>query len=117
MESNKKIFLYGLVCVIGFTTILADVPTPTDPKDAELELLLQRSQQLLQKVTLVAKQVDQSTAEQVTEMKESIEQLEEEKQQLINEIAEVKDSIQSNIINSSPFELGPIVSDTTSRRK
>lgn len=116
MENNKKIFLYGLVCVIGFTTILADVPTPTDPKDAELEMLLQKSEQLLQEVTLVAKKVDAATTEQVVTMQESIEMLQEVNENLTIEMYEIKSNIEFINSTATPFELGPIVSDTTSRR-
>jgi len=115
MANNK--FILGVVIIFGITSILADVPTPIDPQEAELDALLRRSEEQLRKVEQVAKQVDNIASAQVAEMKESIEQLQEQNKQLQNEIAEVKDSIQSNIINSSPFELGPILPNTTSGGK
>jgi len=48
-------------------------------------------------------------------MKESIEQLIEEKKELQNEIKQVKDSIVSNIIDAAPFELQPILPDSEDR--
>lgn len=116
MEDNLKTFFIGTICILGFTTILADVPTPTDPKDAELEMLLQKSEQLLQKVTLVAKKVDAATTEQVVTMHESIETLQEVNEQLTTEMYEIKSNIEFVNSTATPFELGPIVSDTTSGR-
>ena len=116
MENNKKTFIIGAICILGFTTILADVPTPTDPKEAELEMLLKKSEEQLKKVTLIAKAVDAATTEQVVTMKENIEMLQEENQQLTTEIYEVKSNIEFINNTATPFELGPIVSDTTSRR-
>jgi seryl-tRNA synthetase len=112
MENNKKTFIIGAICILGFTTILADVPTPTDPKEAELEMLLKKSEEQLKKVTLVAKAVDAATTEQVVTMKESIETLQEENQQLTTEIHEVKAIINSVPVESVPFKLEPIVSDS-----
>ena len=53
MESNK-VLVIGAICIVGLTSILADVKKPVDLKDAELEALLKRSEELLQEVTLVA---------------------------------------------------------------
>ena len=114
MESSK-VLVIGAICIVGLTSILADVKKPVDVKDAELEALLKRSEELLQEVTLVAQQVDQAATEQVVSMKESIEQLIEEKKELQNEIKQVKDSIVSNIIDAAPFELQPILPDSEDR--
>lgn len=113
---NNKVLTIGAICIVSLTSILADVPEPVDIKDAELEALLRRSEELLQEVTLVAQQVDQAATEQVVSMKESIEQLIEEKEELQNEIKQVKDSIVANVTNAAPFELQPILPDSEDRR-
>lgn len=113
---NKSKFLLGTLAIVGLTAVLAQEQKPIDPKEAELEMLLKKSEEQLKKVTLVAKAVDAATTEQVVTMKESIETLQEENQQLTTEIHEVKSNIEFINNTAIPFELGPIVSDTTNRR-
>ena len=115
MENNNK-FLLGTLAIISLTAVLAQDQTPIEAKEAELEILLQKSEEQLKKVTLIAKAVDAATTEQVVTMKENIEMLQEENQQLTTEIYEVKSNIEFINNTATPFELGPIVSDTTNRR-
>jgi len=116
MENKYKLVL-GAVVIFGFTSILADVPIPTDPKDAELEALLKKSEEQLHKVALVAKKVDAITTEQVVEMNESIEELQEMNEQLTEEVYEVKKVMESITTTATPFKLEPILLDTTSGGK
>jgi len=107
---NKNKFLLGTLAIVGLTAVLAQEQTPVDAKEAELELLLQKSEEQLKKVTMVAKAVDAATTEQVVTMKENIETLQEEKQQLTTQLYEVKATINSvPTIESTPFKLEPII--------
>lgn len=116
MENKNKLFLGGLI-ILCFTSILADVPQPIDPKEKELEELLKKSEKQLQKVSMVAKMVDKVTTEQVVEMNESIEELQEMNEQLTEEVYEVKKVMESITTTSTPFKLEPILPDTTGRGK
>lgn len=82
---NNKTLLVGAVLVTGITVILADVKQPTEFNDAELELLLQKSEQQLARVTMVARQVDAITVEHQEKMIEQIEVLETK-----NEVLDIK---------------------------
>lgn len=117
MEKNKHTLILGTLLIAGFTSILADVPIPTDPKEAELDALLKKSEEQLKKVTLVAQSIDKVSTEKVVEMEKSIESLQEANEQLTTEINEVKSTIESINNSAIPFELGPILPDTTSGGK
>lgn len=110
---NKRLFIIGTAAIIGVTTILADVPQPTDPKDAELDALLRKSEEQLQRVTLVAKQVDAVATTHIEEMHENIEQLEQANEILTNEVHEVKAVMESITSSALPFKLEPILPDST----
>jgi TolA-binding protein len=101
---NKRKFLLGTLVIIGLTAVLAQDQKPVDPKEAELEMLLKKSEEQLKKVTLVAKAVDAVTTEQVVTMKEDIETLQEEKQQLTTQLYEVQ-AILDNSPTVTPFKL------------
>ena len=111
MENNNK-FLLGTLAIISLTAVLAQDQTPIEAKEAELEILLQKSEEQLKRVTLIAKAVDAAATEQVVTMKENIETLQEVNQQLTTEIHEVKAIINSPPVESVPFKLEPIVSDS-----
>jgi len=101
---NKNKFLLGTLAIISLTAVLAQEQTPVEAKEAELEMLLQKSEEQLKRVTMVAKAVDAATTEQVVTMKESIEMLQEENQQLTTEIHEVK-AILEVAPTATPFKL------------
>jgi TolA-binding protein len=101
---NKRKFLLGTLVIIGLTAVLAQDQKPVDPKEAELEMLLKKSEEQLKKVTLVAKAVDAVTTEQVVTMKEDIETLQEEKQQLTTQLYEVQ-AVLENSPTVTPFKL------------
>ena len=101
---NKRKFLLGTLVIIGLTAVLAQDQKPVDPKEAELEMLLKKSEEQLKKVTLVAKAVDAITTEQVVTMKEDIETLQEEKQQLTTQLYEVQ-AVLDNSPTVTPFKL------------
>jgi len=101
---NKRKFLLGTLVIIGLTAVLAQDQKPVDPKEAELEILLQKSEEQLKKVTMVAKAVDAATTEQVVTMKEDIKMLQEEKQQLTTQLYEVQAVLESSP-TVTPFKL------------
>jgi hypothetical protein len=102
---NKNKFLLGLIGIVGLTVVLAQEQKPIDAKEAELEMLLKKSEDQLKKVTMIAKAVDAATTEQVVTMKENIETLQEEKVQLTTQLYEVKAIIDSVPTAATPFEL------------
>ena len=101
---NKNKFLLGALTIIGLTAVLAQEQKPVDPKEAELEMLLKKSEEQLKKVTLVAKAVDAATTDQVVTMKENIETLQEEKVQLTTQLYEVQAVLETTPA-ATPFEL------------
>jgi hypothetical protein len=101
---NKNKFLLGLIGIVGLTVVLAQEQKPIDAKEAELEMLLKKSEDQLKKVTMVAKAVDAATTEQVVTMKENIETLQEEKIQLTTQLYEVQ-AILETTPTATPFEL------------
>jgi hypothetical protein len=103
MENRNK-FLLGLIGIVSLTVVLAQEQKPIDPKEAELEMLLKKSEDQLKKVTLIAKAVDAATTDQVVTMKENIETLQEEKIQLTTQLYEVQ-AILETTPTATPFEL------------
>jgi hypothetical protein len=101
---NKNKFLLGLIGIVGLTVVLAQEQKPIDAKEAELEMLLKKSEDQLKKVTMIAKAVDAATTEQVVTMKENIETLQEEKVQLTTQLYEVQ-AILETTPTATPFEL------------
>lgn len=96
------------------TIVLAQPPKMVDPKDKELDILMQKSQQRLKKINVLTKQIDKISSSKVSGMKESIKSLQEEKVQLKNELQETKAIVEYNSVDkSTPFNLEPIVSDST----
>jgi ABC-type phosphate transport system auxiliary subunit len=96
------------------TIVLAQSPKMVDPKEKELDALMAKSQDRLKKITILTKQIDKMSSSKVSGMKESIETLQEEKIQLKNELQETKAVVEFNSVDkSTPFNLEPIVSDST----
>lgn len=110
---NKRTYILGILFIIGFMTILADVPQPMNVDEAELNALLKKSEEQLQKVTIIAKMVDNVATTHMEEMQESIEELQEVNEKLTTEIYEVKTAMESVTNSAVPFVLDPILSDTT----
>jgi ABC-type phosphate transport system auxiliary subunit len=89
------------------TVVLAQPPKMIAPKEQELEILMQKSQQRLKKIDVLTKQIDKISSSKVSGMKQSIEELK-------NELQETKAIIEYNSVDkSTPFNLEPIVSDST----
>jgi chromosome segregation ATPase len=123
MKTNNYYFILAIIAIIGLTAVLADNPKPIDPKEKELNDLLKKSQERMKKVNVLIKKIDKVAAIKVTDMKESIQTLEQEKQQLVVEkqqlveekqqltavLYETQAIIKRDTIPASPFKLEPIV--------
>lgn len=104
----------AIIFILMMTIVLAQPPKMVDPKDKELDILMQKSQQRLKKINVLTKQIDKISSSKVSGMKKSIESLQEEKVQLKNELQETKAIVEYNSVDkSTPFNLEPIVSDST----
>jgi len=86
------------------------------------DLLLEQSMERMQKLSQVSKKVDNVVKTAIVEMKETIETLEEENHALVVQVEEaqaelkiIKDEVDSyrSPTNNKPFNLLPILSDTT----
>lgn len=111
---NKKIYLIGILSIVTITTLISvTAEKPKRVKVDEVEFLLQKSKEQMKQATQMAKAIDKATTEQVVGMKEDIQTLQEEKQQLTTKLYETQNII--NTINNSntPFKLEPILPDTT----
>jgi peptidoglycan hydrolase CwlO-like protein len=97
----------AIILVLLMTVVLAQPPKMIAPKEQELEILMQKSQQRLKKIDVLTKQIDKISSSKVSGMKQSIEELK-------NELQETKAIVEYNSVNkSTPFNLEPIVSDST----
>jgi ABC-type phosphate transport system auxiliary subunit len=104
----------AIILILLMTVVLAQPPKMVDPKEKELDALMAKSQDRLKKITILTKQIDKMSSSKVSGMKESIETLQEEKIQLKNELQETKAVVEFNSTDkSTPFNLEPIVSDST----
>jgi len=104
--NTKKTYIIGVASIVLATTILSvTAQKPKEPKVDEVEFLLQKSQEQMKQATKMAKAIDKSSTEKVVGMKESIQTLQEEKQQLTTQLYEVKAIIDSISPVVTPFEL------------
>lgn len=96
-----------IILILLMTVVLAQPPKMIAPKEQELEILMQKSQQRLKKIDVLTKQIDKISSSKVSGMKQSIEELK-------NELQETKAIVEYNSVDkSTPFNLEPIVSDST----
>ena len=82
------------------------------------ELAIEKSKQTMQMAAAVSQRADQVVVSRVAEMKQTIEVLEQEKEELVEQVTEMKHEI--NTIKSAPvqpFDVLAIVPDTASRGK
>jgi len=96
-----------IILILLMTVVLAQPPKMIAPKEQELDVLMQKSQQRLKKIDVLTKQIDKISSSKVSGMKQSIEELK-------NELQETKAIVEYNSVDkSTPFNLEPIVSDST----
>ena len=104
----------AILLVFCMTIVLAQSPKMVDPKEQELDALIEKSKLRLNKINTLAKQIDKMSESKVSKMRQSIETLEEEKTQLKNELQETKAIVEYNSADKSiPFSIEPIISDST----
>jgi ABC-type phosphate transport system auxiliary subunit len=104
----------AILLVFCMTIVLAQSPKMVNPKEQELDALIEKSKLRLNKINTLAKQIDKMSESKVSGMRQSIETLEEEKTQLKNELQETKAIVEYNSTDKSiPFSIEPIISDST----
>jgi hypothetical protein len=114
---NNKIFLMGSALIITSAIVISSLTAEPQARQVEeLDMLLLKSEENLQKATQMCKAIDQITTEQVTELKTSVEVLQEEKQQLTTKLYETKVILDGGIDVGSTFKLEPILPDTARNR-
>jgi hypothetical protein len=114
---NNKIFLMGTALIITSAIVISSLTAEPQARQVEeLDMLLLKSEENLQKATQMCKAIDQVTTDQVTKLKTSVEVLQEEKQQLTTKLYETKVILDGGIDVGSTFKLEPILSDTARNR-
>lgn len=91
-----------------------------DFNDAELEMLLKKSEEQLVRVTIIAKKVDKMSVEHQEQMMEQIEVLEEKNENLEVMVEQVQEAYHEMVVkyDSAPtkqFDIFAILSDSTNR--
>lgn len=87
---------------------------PVDPTD----LIIEKSKHTMQQASQVSARADQQVASKITQMKQTIEVLVEEKEQLVEQVKVMEDEIITiKSASVQPFDVLAIgVSDSTSRK-
>lgn len=88
--------------------------TTVDPTD----LIIEKSKQTMQKATEVSARADKQVSASISQMKQTIEVLEEEKEQLVEQVKVMEDEIITiKSASVQPFDVLAIgVSDTANRK-
>ena len=83
-----------------------------------VDLIIEKSKQTMQQASQVSAMADQAVAERITEMKQTIEVLAEEKEMLVEQVKVMEDEIVTiKSATVQPFNVLAIgVPDTTSRK-
>lgn len=104
-----------LVTGVAVGALVAKQNEPSEPIDT-VDLIIEKSKQTMRQASAVSARADEMVAAKITEMKETIEVLEEEKEQLVEQVKEMEDEIAA--VKSAPVQpfdvLAIGVSDTTS---
>ena len=108
--------------VLLIVLIVAGILNAQKPKVKvvdEMDLMIEKSNQTMQKAASVSQKADQMVVAQVKEMKQTIEVLEEEKVALVEQVKTMQDEIVAikSEPTALPFDVLAIgVPDTTSRK-
>ena len=83
-----------------------------------VDIIIEKSKQTMQQASQVSARVDQQVAEKITEMKQTIEVLAEEKEQLVEQVKVMEDEIITiKSASVQPFDVLAIgVPDSTNRK-
>lgn len=106
-----------LITGIAIGAVLADQKTNAvtpDPVDA----IIQKSHETMRKASAVSARADQQVAQSISKMKETIEVLEEEKEQLVEQVKVMENEIVAvkAVATAQPFDVLAIVPDSASRK-
>ncbi len=102
---------------VAIGALIANKKEPEKTVDP-IELAIEKSKQTMQKASVVSAKADKVVASKVSEMKQTIEVLEDEKQQLVKQVKVMENEIVAvkSVAPAQPFNVLAIVSDSTSRK-
>jgi hypothetical protein len=112
---TRTILLLAAGIAVGALIAKQNEPEVTpDPVD----LIIEKSKQTMQQASQVSAMADQAVSERITEMKQTIEVLAEEKEMLVEQVKVMEDEIVTiKSATVQPFNVLAIgVPDTTSRK-
>lgn len=102
---------------IAVGVVIAKKQEPEAPLDP-VDLIIEKSNQTMRKASAVSAKADQQVAKSIGEMKQAIQVLEEEKEQLVEQVKVMQDEIVA--VKSAPVQhfdvLAIGVSDSASRK-
>jgi hypothetical protein len=102
---------------IAVGVVIAKKQEPEAPLDP-VDLIIEKSNQTMRKASAVSAKADQQVAKSIGEMKQTIQVLEEEKEQLVEQVKVMQDEIVA--VKSAPVQhfdvLAIGVSDSASRK-
>lgn len=106
------------ILIVGITTgaIIAKQEAPKKSAD-QVDLIIEKSNQTMRKAAAVSAKADAQVAVSIGRMKETIQVLEEEKEQLVEQVKVMQDEIVAvkSAATAQPFDVLAIgVSDTAS---
>jgi uncharacterized lipoprotein NlpE involved in copper resistance len=104
--------------VLLIVLIVAGILNAQKPKSKvvdEMDLMIEKSNQTMQKAASVSQRADQMVVAQVKEMKQTIEVLEEEKVALVEQVKTMQDEIVAISVQPTalPFDVLAILPDST----
>jgi hypothetical protein len=114
MKTNTlKAIIIVLIAVLAATIVTAEKPKAKVVD--EMDLIIEKSNQTMQKAASVSQRADQMVVAQVKEMKQTIEVLEEEKVALVEQVKTMQDEIVAISVQPTalPFDVLAILPDST----
>ncbi len=112
---TRSILLLAAGIAVG--ALIAKKQEPEKPVDP-VDLIIEKSNQTMRKASVVSAKADQQVAKSIGEMKQTIQVLEEEKEQLVEQVKVMQDEIVA--VKSAPVQpfdvLAIGVPDTASRK-
>lgn len=111
-------YIFILLIGIAVGGLIAKQSKPEEPVDP-IDLVIEKSNQTMRQASAVSARADKKVAQSISKMKETIEVLEEEKEQLVEQVKVMQDEIVAvkAAAPAQPFDVLAIgVSDTASRK-
>ncbi len=102
---------------VAIGALIANKKEPEKKVDP-IELAIEKSKETMKKATAVSAKADKVVSSKISEMKQTIEVLEDEKQQLVEQVKVMENEIVAikSVAPAQPFNVLAIVSDSTSRK-